>query len=167
VTATFDPERLLAVLHRHQVDFVLIGGLAAVAHGSPLPTTDVDVTPDREPANLDRLADALIELRARIRTSDPEGVVFPIDGRFLAAQPRMLNLTTDAGDLDLTFTPAGFEGGFAQLSAEAEELELATGTITRVARLRAIIRSKEVADREKDRRALPYLRALLEERGEA
>jgi len=79
----------------------------------------------------------------------------------------MLNLTTDAGDLDLTFTPAGFEGGFAQLSAEAEELELATGTITRVARLRAIIRSKEVADREKDRRALPYLRALLEERGEA
>jgi hypothetical protein len=165
VNAAFDPERLLSVLHEHEVDFVLIGGLAAVAHGSPLPTTDVDVAPARSGANLDRLASALVELGARIRTADPEGVVFPIDGRFLAAQPRMLNLTTDAGDLDLTFAPAGFEGGFAELEPESEELELVSGFTTRVARLQAIIRSKEAADREKDRRALPYLLALLEERG--
>jgi hypothetical protein len=77
----------------------------------------------------------------------------------------MLNLTTDAGDLDLTFAPAGFEGGFAELEPESEELELVSGFTTRVARLQAIIRSKEAADREKDRRALPYLLALLEERG--
>lgn len=165
MTATFDPERVLEVLHRHSVEFVLIGGLAAVAHGSPLPTTDVDVTPDRDAGNLDRLASALRELGARIRTGDPDGVVFPIDGAFLAAQPRMLNLTTDAGDVDLTYLPAGFDGGFDDLVDESDLVELADGVTTRVARLTAIIRSKETADREKDRRALPYLRALLDEAG--
>ncbi|MCC5952236.1 MAG: hypothetical protein JJU45_09095 [Acidimicrobiia bacterium] len=165
MTASFDPERLLLTLHRHGVEFILIGGLAAVAHGSPLPTTDVDVTPDRSVENLDRLAAALRELDARIRTAEPDGVVFPIDGAFLAAQPRMLNLVTNAGDLDLTFAPAGFEGGFEPLFSESEEVELVDGSLTLVAGLEAIIRSKEAADREKDRRALPYLRALLEETG--
>lgn len=163
MTATFDPERLLGVLGRHGVEFVLIGGLAAVVHGSPLPTTDVDVTPARDAANLERLAAALRELDARIRTGDPDGVVFPIDAAFLAAQPRMLNLMTDAGDLDLTFVPAGFEGGYDELIAESDELELVSGVTTRVARLRAIIRSKQTADRVKDQRALPYLLALLDE----
>lgn len=149
---------------QYQVDFVLIGGLAAVAHGSPLPTTDVDVTPDRESANLDRLAAALRELDARIRTGDSDGVIFPIDGGFLAAQPRMLNLTTSAGDLDLTFAPAAFEGGYEDLLPESEPLVLVDETTTQVARLDAIVRSKEAADREKDRRALPYLRALLDQR---
>ena len=165
MTGTFDPERVFAVLQRHDVEFVLIGGLAAVAHGSPLPTTDVDDPPDRRPPNRDPLDSVLTELGARIRTSDPEGVVFPVDGAFLAAQPRMLNLTTDAGDVDLTFVPAGFEGGFDELSVESDPVELVDGVIVRVAKLRAIIRSKEAADREKDRRALPYLRALLDETG--
>lgn len=166
MNAIFDPERVLAVLHHHHVDFVLIGGLAAVVHGSPLLTTDVDVTPDRDADNLDRLAAALRELDARIRTSEPEGVVFPIGAAFLAAQPRMLNLTTSAGDLDLTFTPAAFSGGYEELRAESDPFELADGEVTHVARLSAIIRSKEAADREKDRRALPYLRALLDEAGD-
>lgn len=165
MTPSFDPERVLEVLHRHDVSFVLIGGLAAVAHGSPLPTTDVDLTPDRNAENLDRLAGALRELDARIRTADPEGVVFPIDGAFLTAQPRMLNLTTSAGDVDLTFFPAAFEGGFEELLAESDPVELVDGVITRVATLRAIIRSKETADRDKDRRALPYLRTLRDEIG--
>jgi hypothetical protein len=167
MTPTFDPERLLEALHRHDVSFVLIGGLAAVARGSPLPTTDVDVTPDRSAENLDRLAAALRELEARIRTAEPEGVVFPIDAEFLAAQPRMLNLVTSAGDLDIAFTPAGFEDGYSGLIGESDRIELVAGTTTQVAGLAAIIRSKEVADREKDRRALPYLRALLDETGQA
>jgi hypothetical protein len=167
VTARFDPERLLEVLHRHRVEFVLIGGVAAAVRGSPLPTADVDITPDPSPDNLDRLAAALRELGARIRTGEPEGVAFPIDGSFLAAQPRLLNLTTSAGDLDLTFVPSGFEGGFRQLVPESDLIELVAVAPTRVARLRAIIRSKEAAGRDKDRWALPYLRALLEETGDA
>lgn len=165
MTAAFDPERLLEVLARHDVDFVLIGGLASVVHGSPLPTADVDITPSRRLDNLDRLAAALRELDARIRTGDPDGVVFPIDGAFLAAQPRMLNLTTNAGDLNLAFAPAAFDGGYDELQEHSDLIELVAGAGTQVASLQAIIRSKETADREKDRRALPYLRALLDETG--
>jgi hypothetical protein len=160
----FDPLRILACLHRHGVEFVLIGGVAAVAHGSSLATFDTDITPRRSPDNLDRLASALRELGARIRTSaDP--VVFPIDGGFLAAQPTMLNLTTDAGDLDLTFAPAGFPRGFEDLRDGAVEVALVDGPRTAVASLADVITSKAAAARDKDRAALPYLRALLERTG--
>ena len=163
MTTRFDPERVLRVLAKHDVSFVLIGGLAAVAHGSPLPTTDVDIAPDRAEENLGRLAAALTELGARIRTADPDGVVFPVTGEFLAAQPHMLNLVTDAGDLDLTFFPAGFPSGYPQLADRSIPLVLVDGVDTQVATLDAIIESKEAADREKDRRSLPYLYALADE----
>ncbi|WP_370327565.1 hypothetical protein [Euzebya sp.] len=95
----------------------------------------------------------------------PAPVVLPIDGAFHAAQPHMLDLTTDAGDLDLTFTPAGFPDGFAQLRAGAVEVSLVPDELTAVASLRDIIESKQAADRDKDRAALPYLRALLDRTG--
>ena len=76
----FDPFRVLAVLHSHDVEFVLVGGLAAVAHGSTLATADVDITPRRRPDNLERLAAALRSLDARLRIdNEPEGVPFPVD----------------------------------------------------------------------------------------
>jgi hypothetical protein len=158
---SYDPLRVLECLHRHAVEFVLIGGVAAVAHGSPLATFDTDIAPERSAGNLDRLAAALRELNAQIRTS-AEPVVFPIDSGFLAAQPHVLNLTTDAGDLDLTFAPAGFPEGFVQLRPGAVEVSLVEGTVTPVAALRDVIASKAAADRDKDRAALPYLRALLD-----
>ncbi len=74
----------------------------------------------------------------------------------------MLNLTTDAGDLDLVLTPAGFPEGFAQLRSDAVEVSLVDGAVTAVAALRDVIASKAAADRDKDRAALPYLRALLD-----
>jgi hypothetical protein len=43
---------LLRALERHQVAYVMIGGLAAVTHGSPFPTEDLDITPALEPGNL-------------------------------------------------------------------------------------------------------------------
>lgn len=162
----FDPERILRILDEHDVAHVLVGGLAAVAHGSPLPTTDVDITPRRDRANLGRLAGALRELGARIRTADPEGVVFPVTADFLAAQPLMLNLVTDSGDLDLTFAPAAFADGYDALVERSIALVLVEGITTDVARLDAIIESKRAADREKDRRALPYLYALADELAE-
>ena len=105
---TFDFDRIVSTLSRHGVAYVLIGGAAAVAHGSTLATEDVDLTPARDRGNLDRLGEALLELRARIRTAhEPDGVEFPCSGRFLAAMPTMLNLTTAAGDIDLALSPAG------------------------------------------------------------
>ncbi len=61
----FDPVQLLAVLDRHGVRFVVIGGFAAVAYGSPLPTSDI--TPARDAENLGRLSEALSDLAARVR----------------------------------------------------------------------------------------------------
>lgn len=162
----FDPRRIKATLNRHRVSFIIVGGVAAVAHGSPLPTEDVDVCPERSATNLDRLAAALAELGARLRVAgDPEGVEFPTDRGFLAAQPHMPNLTTDAGDLDLTITPAGFPNGYDDLLDGSVVVDLGDGAATRIASLRDVIPSKEAAGRPKDLAALPYLRALADELG--
>jgi hypothetical protein len=161
---TLDLDRVVATLARHEVRYVLIGGLAAAAHGSTLPTEDVDVVPSRDRANLDRLAAALRELGARIRTEhEAEGLEFPCNGAFLAAMPAMLNLTTDAGDVDLVLQPAGFAEGHDALAPHAVALDLGDGVVVLVASLADIITSKRAAGRPKDTAALPYLDALADE----
>src|SRR5262245_65912217 len=93
-----DLARLLATLDRHRVAYVLIGGLAAVYHGSPFPTEDADITPQTSRMNLKRLAAALTELDARIRTdSEPAGLAFQCDADSVAAI-KTVNLTTAARD---------------------------------------------------------------------
>lgn len=154
-----DLERLLAVLDRHGVVYVLIGGLAAVAHGSPFPTEDADITPDPDGSNLERLSAALEELDARLRVSgETDGVPFSHDADSLRAV-QTWNLTTAAGDLDLNFEPDG-TGGFADLNRDAEPVEL-YGVMVRIASLADVIRSKQAANRPKDQRVLPTLRELL------
>jgi hypothetical protein len=159
--AGLQAEDLFACLDRHSVQYVLIGGLAAVLHGSPLPTLDADVCPSTDPENLERLAAALEELDARIRTSnDPGGVPFPRHASFLGGV-ELLNLVTRLGDLDLALKPAGTTG-FAELAPNAVPMTI-RGVTVRVAALEDVIRSKEAANRPKDRRSLPVLRQLLEE----
>jgi hypothetical protein len=154
-------EEIFACLDRHGVRYVLIGGLAAVLHGSPLPTVDADICPSVDPENLARLAAALAELDARIRTPDsPEGIPFPRDAAFLG-NVALLNLVTKYGDLDLSFQPAG-TGGFSDLQTRAIDVTIRSLTVP-VAALEDVIRSKEAADRPKDHRTLPVLRELLEE----
>ena len=161
---SFDFDRIVSTLARHGVAYVLIGGAAALAHGSTLATEDVDLAPARDQRNLDRLGDALLELGARLRTAnEPDGVEFPCHGRFLAAMPTMLNLTTNAGDIDLALAPSGFAEGYAALAPRAIEVDFGDGTIVLVAALDDIIASKRAADRPKDRAALPYLEALADE----
>jgi hypothetical protein len=157
-----DLSRLLEVLDRHKVAYVLIGGLAAVYHGSPFPTEDADITPQADRANLTRLAAALEELDARIRTdAEPDGLPFKCDVTSLAAV-NMLNLTTSAGDLDLTFEPAG-TAGYDDLRRDASPAEL-YGVTMQIASLADVIRSKQAANRAKDQRVLPTLREILARR---
>ena len=159
--AALQPDELFACLDRHGVRYVLIGGLAAVLHGSPLPTLDADICPSRTLDNLGRLATALDEIDARIRTSDaPEGIGFPRDAVFLA-RVDFLNLVTRLGDVDLAFTPSGTTG-FDDLSRHAVPFDI-RGTTIAVASLEDVIRSKEAANRPKDQRTLPLLRQLLDE----
>jgi hypothetical protein len=157
--ADFDPRRIFEVLDRHGVRYVLIGGLAAILHGASHLTTDADVVPKEARDNLDRLAAALKELHARIRVAgEPEGVPFDHSAESLA-RVRIWNLQTDAGDLDITFEPSGTRG-YDDLRRDAVSMRLRSGDVT-VASLADVIRSKEAADRPRDRAALPGLRALL------
>jgi hypothetical protein len=149
----------LGTLQKHGVRFVVIGGVAAIAQGSPLPTQDIDVTPDPAPDNLVALAKALGDLDAKLRTNEGP-VAFPIDARMLGGN-EMWTLSTRAGDLDLCFNPPGTEG-YDDLRRDALQIDLGSGTPTLIASLRDVIRTKETANRPKDIAQLPALRQTLE-----
>ena len=159
--AVFQPREIFRVLGAHGVKYVVIGNLGGTLYGSPLVTTDADLCPSQDELNLVALAAALKEMSARIRTPDaPEGIPFACDATFLR-QMKMVNLTTRFGDVDLSFEPSG-TGGYEVLSRRAVRIDLRDGLSTSVASLEDIIRSKEAANREKDRLALPTLRLLLQ-----
>ncbi len=161
MAAVFDPDCMFRTLAEHDVDYVLIGGLAAVVHGSPALTADADIVPRKETDNLVRLSDALRSLQARLRVPDsPNGIAFEPHPALLDSIAT-LNLTTRCGDLDMTFTPAALPDYEALVNASVE-FELA-GCRVKVAGLSDIIRSKEAANRPKDHATLPILRALAEE----
>ncbi|MEM9204437.1 MAG: hypothetical protein AAGC53_22580 [Actinomycetota bacterium] len=161
MAAPLDPACVFANLAEHEVDYVLIGGLAAVLHGSTAMTNDADIVPDPAPANLGRLATALRSLDARLRVPEtPNGLPFEPHPALLGSM-RVLNLTTRCGDLDLAAEPAGIES-YALLEQNAIVFRV-TGQRVRVAALADIIRSKEAAGRPKDHATLPILRALEQE----
>ena len=113
----FDPLRALRTLSRHDVRYVVIGGLGARLHGSPSVTNDTDVCYQRSPANVERLAVALRQLHAGLRDADADAP-FQLDAKTLAAGDHF-TLTTDAGNLDILGTPAGVDG-FDALEREAK-----------------------------------------------
>lgn len=157
------PERILSVFRELGVRFVLIGGYAAVIHGSPYVTFDLDVVPERTDENVERLSRALDAMHARVWTaSESEGVPFGHDARSLR-ESNIWNLVTDHGRLDVTFVPSGTQG-YADLARDAEHLTI-LGVEVDVASLADVIRSKEAAGRDKDRLVLPVLRRILEETG--
>jgi hypothetical protein len=159
-----DPDRILTALVKRQVEFVVIGAVAAIAQGGPLITQDLDITPAREPGNLDRLAKALKDLDARLRLpDDSSGIEFPIEPRFLGSVGSW-TLKTPSGDLDLLFVPSG-TAGYEDLKRSAVSVEL-WGQEVLVASLADIIRMKEAAGRPKDLGQLPALRQTLELRRE-
>lgn len=161
MAAPFDPICLFEILDHHEVNYVLIGGLAGVLHGSSATTSDADIVPATDTANLERLSRALGDLGARIRSpSEPDGISFDPHPELLGSVT-ILNLTTRCGDLDLTLTPSGL-GGYDEIAPGAGVFDV-DGLSVMVASLDDIIRSKEAADRPRDRATLPILHALRDE----
>jgi hypothetical protein len=159
--AKFAPQDVFSVLERHGVRYVVIGGIAAILHGAPHVTTDVDITPEGGRENLERLAAALRELQAKIRvTEEPEGIPFDFSGESLA-RSGVWNLVTNRGNLDIAFVPSGTRG-YDDLVRDAEKKRVRDVDVP-VASLADVIRSKEAAGRERDRLVLPVLRRLLDE----
>ncbi|HEU4356202.1 MAG TPA: hypothetical protein VFT27_11495 [Actinomycetota bacterium] len=160
--AEFAPQAIFQTLERHGVRYVLVGGVAAILHGLPHVTTDVDVVPQEGRENLERLSAALKEMHARIRIAgEPDGVPFDHSAESLS-RVRVWNLVTDDGDLDITFVPSGTRG-YDDLVRDVRTMTI-RGIAVPVASLADVVRSKEAAGREKDRLVLPVLRRILEER---
>jgi hypothetical protein len=156
--ADYRPDDVVRLLGRHGVRYVLIGGLAAVTQGASLVTQDVDLCHARDDDNLTRLADALREVHAKVRGTDP-GLPFRLDARTLANDA--FTFTSDLGAIDLLATPAGTEG-FDDLARTADTFEL-FGQRVLVASLDDLIRMKRAAGRTKDLLAVEELGALRDE----
>jgi len=152
--------KIIAVLLHSQVEFILIGGLAAAAHGTARVTYDVDVVYNRSPENLRKLVAALAPYTPYLRGA-PANLPFLWDEKTLE---RGLNftLTTRVGDLDLLGEVTG-GGRFEQLRPEAVILEL-FGFQCLCLDLPQLIQTKRAAGRPKDFEAIAELEILLEER---
>lgn len=158
-----DPERLIKVLAKHRVDFVLIGALAARLQGFPRLTADADITPARDRDNLSRLAAALRDLNARVFTEAvPKGLTFDCSAQTLS-RAETWNFVTSAGRLDLAFTPSGTTG-YEDLIRGALRFEV-YGVELLAASLEDIIRSKEAADRPQDRQDVVVMREMQRRMG--
>lgn len=156
----FDPLRIVTTLDRHGARYVLIGGMAARLHGSPLLTEDADVVPAVDAENLRHLASALRELDARLAVEGVEGgLEVPLDEHTFTSS--VMGFDTTAGPIDVAREAVG-RGGYDELAPRAVVFEVADVRIL-VASLDDIIASKQTADRPKDRLQLEVLRELRDE----
>jgi hypothetical protein len=154
--AELDVERLLGALTRRGVDFVVVGGIAAVLWGSARSTFDLDVCPALDAGNLEALGAALTELESRLRGID-EDVAFVPDSRALA-QVELLTLTTRAGPLDLVMRPGGAPA-YPRLRKHAQHVDVG-GFSVRVASIGDLIAMKRAAGRPKDELDVEELEAI-------
>jgi predicted nucleotidyltransferase len=157
------PTATLRALRDGAVEFIVVGGVAAVLNGAPINTFDVDVVHSRNTANIDHLLPVLDSLDAIFRMQ-PERRLKPNASHLASAGH--LNLTTRFGPLDLLGT-IGSNLAYADLLPHSAELEIAEGLSIRVLNLEKLIALKEELGGEKDRAVLPILRRTLEEKQKA
>ena len=155
-----DFEGLLRALTSPVVDFILVGGVAARAHGSARLTQDLDVVYSRAPDNVARLVAALEPLEAYLRGAPP-GLPFVLDVATVT-RGRNCTLTTRLGDLDLLGEITG-GGRHEDLLPGTLELSL-FGLRCRCLSLESLIHVKRAAGRPRDLEAIAELEALREER---
>jgi hypothetical protein len=148
---------ILDVLLDHEVGFVLVGALAAVAQGAPVTTHDVGIVHARTADNLDRLMAALAKMNARYRGRAPERPL-PADRAALATTGHSL-FATDLGPLDCL---GAIEGGmqFDDLIPLSMVLDL-DGRALRVLSLETLVALKRSSTDPKDRLVLPLLEETL------
>ncbi len=151
-----DVAALLRALAAEGVRFILVGGAAAVAHGSARLTQDVDVVYARDRENLTRLVSALARTQPYLRGAPP-GLPFTWDERTLR---NGLNFTlqTSLGALDLLGEIVG-GGGYDQLLPHSFEIEL-FGMRCRLLDLDTLIAVKRAAGRPKDLEAIAELEVI-------
>jgi predicted nucleotidyltransferase len=154
-----DLAKRIRVLADAQVEFILVGGLAANAHGSSRVTSDVDVVYDRSDANLRRIVKALAPLAPYPRGAPP-GLPFEWSVATLRAGLNF-TLSTKAGPIDLLGEIVG--GGTYQMLVEHSTTVRAFGREVNLLDLAWLIKVKRAAGRPKDFEVIAELEALQEE----
>ncbi|MDO8213921.1 hypothetical protein [Conexibacter sp. CPCC 206217] len=156
ISSDFRPTFILGLLTAHGVDFVVIGGVAAVLHGSPRNTQDLDICFARDEANLTMLGRALIELKARLRRVEDD-VPFVPDAATLK-RIQSLTMVTIAGDFDILASPDGAPP-YERLRRNAERFDLGAFAVL-VASIDDLLAMKRAAGREKDLADIGELTAI-------
>lgn len=156
----FQAGRILAALNAHQVDFVLVGGLAGMARGSAYPTYDVDIAYARDRANLEQLAEALRSLGAVLRGAPPD-IPFPVDADTLARGAHF-TFTTSYGSLDILDRPDG-SPAYEELKRAAGPMVEIEGEPVHASSLDHLIAMKEASGRTKDKLMATEYRVLSDE----
>ncbi len=151
-------EGIVARLAEGQVEFLIVGGVCGILHGSSLATVDLDICYRRTPANIARLVRALAPLNPRPR-GWPPGLPFAFDERTVQLGS---NFTLKVGveDLDLLGEMSGI-GGYEQVIGDAVDAVVG-GCSVKVLSLPRLIATKVAAGRTKDLGAIPVLQALLD-----
>ena len=157
-TAKREFAAILVELRRHQVDFIVVGGIAAGLEGVPGSTLDLDVVHSRQPDNIARLLRALDSLEATYRTRRE----LKPDESHLASPGHQL-LMTRFGPLDILGT-IGRSRSYDDLLPHTHELEVGEGLRVRVLNLETLIAVKEEVAGERDLAVLPIMRRTLEEK---
>jgi len=152
---------LLGALADEGVEFIVIGGAAATAHGASRLTQDIDIVYARDVANLDKIVRALAPFSPYPRGA-PAGLPFVFDVQTLRNGANF-TLATRLGDIDLLAEIAG--GGTYSTLLPTTTLLDAFGRRVRCLDLPKLIEVKRAAGRPKDFEAIAELEVLLEERG--
>jgi len=146
---------ILELLNKHEVEYIVVGGVAAVIQGAPVTTFDIDALVRISEENASRLVCALDELEAHFR--EHQTTIRPTRDDIMAGGH--LLLMTRAGPLDIL----GFIGNderYEDLIDASSDVPMAAGNF-RVLNLEELIRQKKAANRPKDRAVLALLEEVL------
>jgi hypothetical protein len=156
-------DKLLGPLVSHGVDFVVVGGMAGLAHGSNYPSFDLDVAYARDAGNTERLVAALQEIGVTLR-GGPLGLPFQLDVQTLQNGANFTFMTSH-GDFDV-LADVGGVGSYEQLRAGSEVKEIA-GVHVRVASIDHLISMKRASNRTKDQLMLEEYIVIADEQQRA
>lgn len=157
MTSPPDLTGLLIGLRRAGVDFILVGGMAAVSQGVPTTTFDIDIVPAADPGNLRRLIVFLDSVHARFRGRPRENTLVPTLADLEAGGHCLL--ATDHGPLDV-LGRIGQGLDFAGLLPDTIEIELG-GERLRILSLARLVALRRGSPRTKDRHSLPLWEETL------
>jgi len=151
---------VIRALNEHGVDFIVVGGIAAVLEGAPLSTFDLDIVHSRTGDNIQRLMGALTALDAHYRLQ-PERRIRPQASHLSSAGHQLL--MTRYGPLDV-LGAIGHSHVYEDLLEHINEMKVGAGLAIRVLKLAKLIEVKSETAGEKDLATLPILRKTLEQK---